>query len=95
MELDDGTSICLANVGGTFYAISGVCSHMGGPLAEGELEDTVVTCPWHGSIFDVTSGEVLGAPADDDVAKYEARVQGDAVQVAAGQAGVTPGRARS
>ncbi len=82
IDLDNGTRICLANVGGTFYAIAGECSHMGGPLAEGELEGTTVTCPWHGSMFDVTSGEVLGPPADDSVAKYEVRVQSDEVQVA-------------
>lgn len=82
VELDDGTNVCLANVGGTFYAIAGACSHMGGPLAEGELEDTVVTCPWHGAMFDVTSGEVLGPPADDSVAKYEVRVRGGELQVA-------------
>ncbi len=82
VELGDAKPICLANVGGAFYAISGECSHMGGPLAEGELEGTIVTCPWHGAMFDVTSGEVLGPPADNSVAKYEVRVEGDEVQVA-------------
>ena len=82
VKLDDGTQICLANVDNTFYAIAGECTHMGGPLAEGALDRTIVTCPWHGSMFDVTSGEVQGPPADVSEPKYEIRVQGDNVQVA-------------
>lgn len=82
IDLDDGTKLCLANVDGTFYAIGGGCTHQGGPLAEGTLDRTVVTCPWHGAMFDVTSGEVQGPPADDSEPKYEVRVQGDDVQVA-------------
>lgn len=82
VDLGNGNQVCLANVDGTFYAIAGECTHMGGPLAEGELDRTTVTCPWHGAMFDVTSGEVQGPPADDSVAKYEVRVQGDEVQVA-------------
>ena len=48
----------LANVDNSFCAIAGECTHMGGPLAEGELDRTIVTCPWRGAMFDVTSGEV-------------------------------------
>ncbi len=81
VEVDGGAPICLANVDGAFYAIAGECTHVSGPLAEGELEGTTVTCPWHGAMFDVTSGEVQGPPADDSAARYEVRVQGDEVQV--------------
>lgn len=49
--------IALFNVDGTFYALDGVCPHAGGPLGEGELRGNVVTCPWHGWQFDVTSGQ--------------------------------------
>ena len=82
VELADGTQVCLANVDGAFYAIAGRCTHMGGPLGEGALDGTIVTCPWHGAMFDVTSGEVQGPPADDSEPKYEVRVKGDEVQVA-------------
>ncbi len=82
IELDGEHQICLANIDGTFYAIGGKCTHEGGPLAEGALDRTIVTCPWHGAMFDVTSGEVQGPPADDSEPKYEVRVQGDDVQVA-------------
>ena len=53
----DDQVVALFNVEGTFYAMDGVCPHAGGPLGEGTLRGTVVTCPWHGWQFDVTSGE--------------------------------------
>jgi nitrite reductase (NADH) small subunit/3-phenylpropionate/trans-cinnamate dioxygenase ferredoxin subunit len=82
IELGNETKVCLANVDGTFYAIGGECTHQGGPLGDGELDGTVVTCPWHGSKFDVTSGEVVGPPARQDEPKYEVQIAGDEVQVA-------------
>lgn len=51
-----GRVIALFNVGGDFYALDGVCPHAGGPLGEGTLSGNVVTCPWHGWQFDVTTG---------------------------------------
>ena len=48
---------------GRLLAIAATCSHAGGPLDEGTLEGTRVTCPWHGSIFCVTDGRVRGGPA--------------------------------
>lgn len=84
IELDGNRRVCLANVEGTFYAMGGTCTHDGGPLAEGELEGTVVTCPWHGAMFDITSGEVQGPPADDSEPTYQVRVEGSEVQVALG-----------
>ena len=51
-----GQMVALANVGGTFHAIDGLCPHQGGPLGTGPLCGTVLTCPWHGWQFDVTTG---------------------------------------
>ena len=82
IELESGTQVCLANVDGTFYAIGGECTHMGGPLGEGELDGTIVTCPWHSGEFDVTTGKVVGPPPEDDEPAYEVQVEGDEVQVA-------------
>jgi nitrite reductase (NADH) small subunit len=48
--------IALFNVDGTLYALDGICPHAGGPLGEGTLQGPVVTCPWHGWQFDVTTG---------------------------------------
>jgi len=68
-------TLALFNLGGTFYAIDNRCTHAGGPLGEGAVDGKVVTCPWHGSRFDITTGEVLGPPARRPVASYPVRVQ--------------------
>jgi len=76
-----GQTVALFNVGGTFYAIEDTCTHVGGPLSEGEVQGTAVTCPWHGAQFDVTSGKVLGPPAAEGVKSYPVRVEGDEIKV--------------
>jgi len=48
--------IAVFNVDGTFHAIENSCPHQGGPLAEGWIDGTTVTCPWHAWCFDVTTG---------------------------------------
>src|SRR5712692_7126014 len=77
----NGKEIALFNVGGSFHAIDNTCTHVGGPLCEGEIEGTEVTCPWHGAVFDVTSGQVLGPPAPESVARYSVRVAGSDIEV--------------
>lgn len=69
------TRIAVANVGGRFYAFDDTCTHEGCSLAEGELEESTVTCRCHGSKFDVTDGAVLEGPARDPVETYETRVE--------------------
>ena len=75
-----GTPVALANVGGKLYAIHNTCLHRGGPLGQGELEGTVVTCPWHGWQFDVTTGKAVMNPAAG-VGCFQTEVQGDEVYV--------------
>ena len=67
-ELEDGTmkqvaaqghEILLARVGDKYYAADSRCPHMGGKLSQGKLEGTVVTCPLHGSQFDLRDGQVV------------------------------------
>lgn len=77
----NGHTIALFRTEGEFYAIGNECTHTGGPLGEGDLNGTTVTCPWHGSQFDITSGEVLEPPAVDSEPEYEVRIEGDEVQV--------------
>jgi nitrite reductase/ring-hydroxylating ferredoxin subunit len=57
--------IALFKIEGKVYALAGSCPHMGGPLGEGELEDDIVTCPWHGWQFCVKDGACLNVPGDD------------------------------
>lgn len=52
-----GRVVALFHVDGEFFALDGVCPHAGGPLGEGTLCGTVVTCPWHGWQFDVSTGQ--------------------------------------
>ena len=76
-----GRPVALFNVNGTIYAIHGKCTHRGGPLGEGELDGSVVTCPWHGAQFDVTTGQVIGPPAPQSVPAYKVVVEGDLIKV--------------
>jgi|688.fasta_scaffold80168_2 nitrite reductase (NADH) small subunit len=56
-----GRMVAIANVAGRFHAIDGLCPHQGGPLGTGKLCGAVLTCPWHGWQFDVTTGRHLGS----------------------------------
>jgi 3-phenylpropionate/trans-cinnamate dioxygenase ferredoxin component len=76
-----GQKIALFNVAGSVYAMDDTCTHRGGPLSEGILDGKQVTCPWHGAIYDVTTGEVLGPPAPKGVARYNVRVEGSDIEV--------------
>ena len=57
-----GTELCIANVGGTFYAIGDRCGHENARLSRGSLMGTIVTCPMHSSQFDVTTGKLMSGP---------------------------------
>lgn len=76
-----GRKVAIANVDGTLYAFDDVCTHRQCSLAEGELEGTTVTCPCHGSQFDVRTGAVLTPPATVPVKSYPVRVEADAIQI--------------
>ncbi len=78
-----GEKVALFNVGGTIYAVSDTCTHAGGPLSEGQVDGTVVTCPFHGATFDLTTGSVTGPPAGSAVTCYQVRVEEGEVQIAA------------
>ena len=71
--------VALFNVDGTVHALSNTCSHRGGPLSEGEVEGTAVTCPWHGASFDLKTGAALGPPAMQGVKRYQVTVKGNEV----------------
>ena len=79
----NGRQVALFKVAGKFHAIDSVCAHQGGPLADGELDGCVVTCPWHGWTYDVTSGESPDDPGTR-VERFEVTVEGDEVMVRIG-----------
>jgi 3-phenylpropionate/trans-cinnamate dioxygenase ferredoxin subunit len=81
----DGRAIAVFNVDGTFFAIDDVCTHDGGPLAEGELTGCEIECPRHGARFDVRTGRPLSMPAIEPVAVHTVEVRGDDILVAINQ----------
>ncbi len=56
----NGKDVLLSNVDGTYYAITNKCTHLGGSLGKGVLENGIVTCPRHGAQFDVRTGKAVG-----------------------------------
>ena len=79
----EGKAVAVANVDGQIHAINGVCIHRGGPLGDGPLEGSVVTCPWHGWQYDVTTGKISQNPAVG-VDCYRVEVRGEDIFVDAG-----------
>lgn len=78
----DGETVLLSrSEAGDVCAIADTCTHRGGPLHEGERMGDTVICPWHGSEFDLCSGEVKRGPAREPQARYEVRLQGGMVEV--------------
>lgn len=76
----DGRWVGLFNIDGEYHAIDNLCLHRGGPLCEGAIRGAVVTCPWHGWQFDVTTGTMIQDPGVG-VSRHETRIVGDEIQV--------------
>ncbi len=72
----DGTPVLLLRQGEEIFAISAVCTHLGGPLEEGKIEGDTVTCPWHGSVFCLRDGKLLHGPATAPEPAFEVRRAG-------------------
>ena len=68
---------------GRLYALSEICSHLGGPLAEGTVESGCVTCPWHGSRFRLRDGSIVNGPATFPQTVYETQVRDGMIEVRA------------
>ncbi len=81
--LVDGKEILLAKFENEYHALTEKCTHRGGPLSEGSLEDGVVTCPWHFGQFDLKTGHVVGPPPSDPLTKYRVRVENGDIFVSA------------
>jgi 3-phenylpropionate/trans-cinnamate dioxygenase ferredoxin subunit len=75
-------TVAVFNVAGEFYCIEDVCTHDGGPLAEGDLDGFCIECPRHGALFDIRDGRVLSMPAVVPVPIFEVKVEGDDILVA-------------
>lgn len=74
----DGQEIALFNVNGSFYALSAICPHEGGPLQDGEVDGETVVCPWHAFDFNVKTGECSVDP-ELRVAAFRVKTEGSDV----------------
>ena len=77
----DDQAIAVFHLDGGYYAIEDVCTHDGGPVAEGPLDGDIIECPRHGAKFNVKTGAVVAFPATSPVPTYAVRIQGDEIQV--------------
>jgi len=80
--------ILIVRQGGNYYAIDRRCSHMGGDFSKGELEKNIITCPRHGSKFDIRTGKNISGPKigfiklkTKDIKAYDLKIKGDQILV--------------
>jgi nitrite reductase/ring-hydroxylating ferredoxin subunit len=77
----DGTAVMVVKRNGTFFALSDHCSHLGGPLHEGNVTDTTVTCPLHESVFELRDGALVHGPAAYPQPAWDTRTRAGRVEV--------------
>jgi nitrite reductase/ring-hydroxylating ferredoxin subunit len=87
VKLED-KEVLIANVNGNYNAIGNRCTHRGGDLSKGSLEGNIVTCPLHGSKFDVTTGKAVSGPKiaffkakTSDEPSFEVKIEGNDVML--------------
>jgi nitrite reductase/ring-hydroxylating ferredoxin subunit/uncharacterized membrane protein len=77
----EATQLVLVKEGSRVYGLSSRCSHLGGPLEEGDVEEKAIICPWHASTFDLENGEVVSGPARCPQPAYEVRERDGQIEV--------------
>jgi metal-sulfur cluster biosynthetic enzyme/nitrite reductase/ring-hydroxylating ferredoxin subunit len=80
VEVEDRI-VVLFKVGGEYFCIDDICTHDGGPLSEGRLDNHAIACPRHGAKFDIRNGKALTMPATVDTAAHEVKVEGDNILI--------------
>jgi nitrite reductase/ring-hydroxylating ferredoxin subunit len=71
--------VLLINIGDKIFCLDARCTHAGAPLEEGQLDGEILTCPWHGSQFQVTDGKVIKGPAEKQLRTYLVNIKDDKV----------------
>lgn len=71
--------ICVYNLEGTFYATADLCTHATASLAEGDMDDDLITCPVHWGQFHIPSGKAMTFPCERDLRTYRIKLEGDEV----------------
>lgn len=80
LEIDERL-IVLMHVGGQFFCLEDLCTHDGGPLGEGDLEDHTLACPRHGAKFDIRNGAAVTMPATEATKSHQVKVENGEVWV--------------
>ncbi|MDQ6893795.1 MAG: Rieske 2Fe-2S domain-containing protein [Acidobacteriota bacterium] len=77
----EGTPILLVRLNGKIHALAETCAHLGGPLSEGKIESGCIVCPWHGSTFDLSTGEVFSGPSAFPQPSMPTRVRSGKIEI--------------
>jgi nitrite reductase/ring-hydroxylating ferredoxin subunit/uncharacterized membrane protein len=77
----EGTPILLVRLNGKVHALAETCAHLGGPLSEGKIESGCIVCPWHGSTFDLETGEVFSGPSAFPQPSMPTRVRNGKIEI--------------
>lgn len=77
----ESTPIALFNVDGEIYVIEDCCTHQGLPLSDGYLDNTEITCPFHGAKFCIKSGQALSPPAFEKLKTFASRIEDGVIQI--------------
>jgi nitrite reductase/ring-hydroxylating ferredoxin subunit len=79
----DGVAVAVFNVDGVLYGVDAKCTHVGGPVDQGPVVGTTVTCPWHSSQFDLRTGATVRGPATNPLRLYRVHAESDGISVEA------------
>jgi len=77
----EGRRIGLFNLGGVILAVDDTCPHAEASLSEGTISGNEVVCPLHYASFNLETGACTGPPADEDLATYPVRIEGDEIEI--------------
>jgi len=77
----DGTPVAVFNAGGLLFGVAAKCTHVGGPLDQGPVTGTTVTCPLHGSQFELRTGAVVRGPAFKPLKTFRVRAEADGLEI--------------
>ena len=80
MVVVDGRHVAVFRLGDEFFAIDNLCLHRAGPLCDGDIDNDVVTCPWHGWSYQIRTGTLVQDPRVG-VSKHEVKLDGESVSV--------------
>jgi nitrite reductase/ring-hydroxylating ferredoxin subunit len=78
----DGNEIIVINIDGSYFSIDDTCTHAGGSLSEGKLDNSTIICDWHGAQFECKNGKLIKFPAKiDDLRSYKVVIESDNIFV--------------